>query len=676
MNDKMIPNREYWCFISYRHADNKQSGRQWATWLHVTLETYEVPIDLIGKQNDRGDVIPDRIYPVFRDEEELPADAALSKPIKQAVTNSKFMVVLCSPHAVVSRFVAEEITLFKTHRPENKDRILAAIVAGDPAGEEVLDIEEKSDIPYGLRQCFPRPLRFAVAPDGSFTDEPTEPIAPDFRLPDGSEGYTSPAAYRERLGGSANAPAIAQFEKRMELMKLKIIAGILGIPLGILTARDKAYQLEKERQRARTLRRWLAAVAVLTLFAVIGGALAWQQRGIARERQGQAEASEEKARKKQKEAEASDAKAHEHLVSASLVDLAAAKRSETPEEKALLLARALKYAPDNEVAARELVDIVVETNPHTLFSAEHLLEAEAYDPVSNSIFAGVGGELFQFNLPWQTQGIWPELTESFTGVRAMGVRAWDGLLNKKGGLDAQQFENKETGVIRVRQDGKLAVMSVGSRIGFFDLTQEPEGVPSFQFELKDTVTDIEFIPDQAFLAVGALDGSITVYDVARKTSVFYREENATGATEYRVADLSFSPDGRLLGAATMDLTTGQGKLRVWDWKTSSEPSWSLDAGDGVVRANFVSNEEIFCECMNGTAELRNTRTGKGKVFRDLNIIGPAKWNPGKSMVALSTQSPSGAWYSCDVWRKADLEKPHARIFHNGTLLSLDWHPSG
>src|SRR5688572_5677849 len=96
--------REYWCFVSYRHADNKEPGRQWATWLHQALETYEVPSDLVGTRNERGDIIPDRIFPVFRDEEELPADAELSSPIEAALRRSRFLVVLCSPQAAQSRF--------------------------------------------------------------------------------------------------------------------------------------------------------------------------------------------------------------------------------------------------------------------------------------------------------------------------------------------------------------------------------------------------------------------------------------------------------------------------------------------------------------------------------------------------------------------------------------------
>jgi hypothetical protein len=65
----------YWCFISYRHADDNEQDREWASWLHQEIERYEVPAELVGTRNKRGDVIPERIYPVFRDEVSLSADA-------------------------------------------------------------------------------------------------------------------------------------------------------------------------------------------------------------------------------------------------------------------------------------------------------------------------------------------------------------------------------------------------------------------------------------------------------------------------------------------------------------------------------------------------------------------------------------------------------------------------
>jgi hypothetical protein len=89
-------------FLSYRHADNKEEGRQWASRLHQALEGYEIPADLIGKINGNGESIPASLYPVFRDEEELPADGDLTRNIQQALENSALLVVLCSPRGGIA----------------------------------------------------------------------------------------------------------------------------------------------------------------------------------------------------------------------------------------------------------------------------------------------------------------------------------------------------------------------------------------------------------------------------------------------------------------------------------------------------------------------------------------------------------------------------------------------
>jgi len=144
----------------------------------------------VGTVNGRGDEIPERIFPVFRDEEELPADADLSSPIGRALDASKTLVVLCSPRAVQSRYVAEEILLFK--QGGKSDRIMAALLDGEPNASR--------DETKSAEECFPKPLMHPVGEGGQLLEEEwTEPIAADFRLSDGSEGWTSPAAYRESL---------------------------------------------------------------------------------------------------------------------------------------------------------------------------------------------------------------------------------------------------------------------------------------------------------------------------------------------------------------------------------------------------------------------------------------------------------------------------------------------
>ena len=276
--------RAFWCFISYRHDDNRVSGRQWATWLHQAIETYEVPPDLIGRVNDRGDVIPERIFPVFRDEEELPVDADLATPIYRALDNSKFLVVICSPVAVESTYVAAEIRYFK--KLGRGDRVLAVMIAGEPNARWDVGKQERGFSPND--ECFPEPLRHSVDAEGNLLPDHTEPIAADFRLPEnGQEGWTSPEAFRQALlaDDGNNRPTIekkvASYRARSDLMKLKIVAGILGVPLGTLTARDKAYQLRIAKRRQRIIAVVAAALCLLLALAIAAGIYAWRKRTAA-----------------------------------------------------------------------------------------------------------------------------------------------------------------------------------------------------------------------------------------------------------------------------------------------------------------------------------------------------------------------------------------------------------
>ncbi|MHB8766016.1 MAG: toll/interleukin-1 receptor domain-containing protein, partial [Deferrisomatales bacterium] len=209
---------KYWAFISYSHKDEK-----WGRWLQRALEAYRVPRRLVG--TSPGDTaIPNRLYPVFRDREELPTSPDLGQNIREALDRSRTLVVICSPDSARSRWVHEEIAHFK--RRTGEARALCLIVAGEP---------NASDKP-GCRdpECFPPALRFKLGADGAFSEERTEPIAADAR---------------EGKDGKLNA-------------KLKIVAGILGVGFNDLKRRDEV----------RRRRLWTAAgVAATALFAVISG---------------------------------------------------------------------------------------------------------------------------------------------------------------------------------------------------------------------------------------------------------------------------------------------------------------------------------------------------------------------------------------------------------------------
>ena len=263
--------RTYAVFISYRHADNKAIGRQWATWLHHSLETYEVPPELVGRPNQRREPVPHSLFPVFRDEEELPADADLSVNIRRALERSGLLVVICSPRAVLSQFVDDEIRHFK--ELGRSDRILALLIDGEPNARDA------------AVECLPKSLRYGK-PRGDGTidwDARTEPIAADVR-PEGQavQGWTTAGAYEQaleeedKLPGRQIAHLTREYERRLEQAKLKVIAGALGVDLGELTKRDQSFELAKARRRARVLTAWLTAVTILGIAAAAAGVIAFR----------------------------------------------------------------------------------------------------------------------------------------------------------------------------------------------------------------------------------------------------------------------------------------------------------------------------------------------------------------------------------------------------------------
>ena len=257
----------YVAFISYRHTDNTDEDRQWGTWLHQQLEIYDIPAELIGTRNSRGKIIPERLYPVFRDEVSLPADADLTSAIREALDQSQYLIVLCSPRAVQSTYVSREIEHFKASGKAG--RVMAALLLGEPnASIDAAKVEDPEDA--RTLECFPRPLQYEVSSSGKLLlDSPTQPLAADFRLPDGSKGITNPNVYRRQLLQSGEPRARAEqlataYEEKINTARLKIIAGILGVPLESLTQRDKANQLKKAR--AQTRRAWRVGVAMTALF--------------------------------------------------------------------------------------------------------------------------------------------------------------------------------------------------------------------------------------------------------------------------------------------------------------------------------------------------------------------------------------------------------------------------
>ena len=211
--------RRYMAFLSYSHQDAAI-----ADWLHEELEEFHVPPRLFGKLTEHGPV-PKRLAPIFRDRQELAAASDLTEEIEEAIAGSRFLVVLCSPDAARSKWIDKEIACFK--RLHREDRILAAIVNGEPFASD--DPERANE------ECFPPALRVHFDRRGKPTAQRAEPIAADLR---------------EQGDG-----------RKMGL--LKIAAGMMGVGL------DDLAQREAQRRHRRLYAITAASVAGMLFTSVL-----------------------------------------------------------------------------------------------------------------------------------------------------------------------------------------------------------------------------------------------------------------------------------------------------------------------------------------------------------------------------------------------------------------------
>lgn len=163
---------KYDAFISYRHSELDSFV---AETLHRQLESFKLPKGVVRNktrhmkqsETEQTESVKTRIQRVFRDKEELPLVTNLADPITEALQNSEYLIVICSPRLPESMWCRKEIeTFIQMH---DREHVLAVLVEGEPDTsfpEELLyrEVEEKQ-------------------PNGSVVKIkiPVEPLAADVR---------------------------------------------------------------------------------------------------------------------------------------------------------------------------------------------------------------------------------------------------------------------------------------------------------------------------------------------------------------------------------------------------------------------------------------------------------------------------------------------------------------
>ena len=130
---------KYDAFISYRHCELDQFI---AVTLHKELEAFKLP-NAIAKQLETKGNNKKKIERVFRDRDELPITNNLADPITNALRNSEFLLVICSPRIKESLWCRKEIETFISMH--GREKVFAVLIEGEPADsfpEELLYAEK------------------------------------------------------------------------------------------------------------------------------------------------------------------------------------------------------------------------------------------------------------------------------------------------------------------------------------------------------------------------------------------------------------------------------------------------------------------------------------------------------------------------------------------------------
>ena len=195
--------KKYFAFISYKREDE-----EWAKWLQHKLEHYKLSSNLNGRPD-----LPKEIRPVFRDTSELNPGNLLQQ-IHNALEQSRFLIVICSPRSAKSEWVNREIESFI--EMGGTDKIIPYIIEGKPFSQ------------LAEEECFPDAIR---------------------NLPE----------EQELLGANIN-------EMGRDAAVVKVVSQMFGLKFDELWNRY-------EREQKRLRRFVVAGISALALLA--GGVAAW-----------------------------------------------------------------------------------------------------------------------------------------------------------------------------------------------------------------------------------------------------------------------------------------------------------------------------------------------------------------------------------------------------------------
>ena len=671
---------KYKAFISYSHRDES-----WGRWLHRSIEGYRVPKGVIGRETIYGPV-PKRLFPVFRDREELPTASDLSEMIRDGLVNSSHLIVICSPNSAKSKWVNEEIKTFKKLGKQN--RIVCLIVDGEPYGNEKPEL--------GLEECFPPAVKFVADENGDLTDTAAEPIAADAR---------------PGKDGKANS-------------LMKILSGLLGVGFDEIKQRDLA---RKNRRAAIMGASSLALAAVMTLLSI--WAVANRNEAVAAKNE-----AEERLYRSQVLQAANYAK-EKNYSSATQALLDAPERYRNFEWGYLLKKvnpqltvlegfnksiYSVAYSPDDSILVTGSEDAIARIWDskngkllHVLKGHDDVIEAVAFSPGGERIATGSGDKTVHI---WNAQdgknlavlkGHEDEINSlvfDTTGDRLVTTsfdktaRIWNLADGRETAMLVGHDDFLENAIFS--PDGKqAATITENLKVRIWDATNgkllktiedhlpplqavfakaatdTPPTVPPDEADLAveppaileefDAVLESEaFSPDESRVVTVFEDGSARVWD-QRKTPANIILEGHTGL----IYAVDISPDGAQAITCSADKS-----LRLWDLTRGSQTQAIENLPAGVWSASYSRDrKQIAIGLHDNRVQIRNAKDMKLITEFKQDAIG---WVYAVSFNHDGTKIASTSRVSAWIWATADGKELLELKGHTDEVTCIDFSPDG
>jgi WD40 repeat protein len=227
------------------------------------------------------------------------------------------------------------------------------------------------------------------------------------------------------------------------------------------------------------------------------------------------------------------------------------------------------------------------------------------------------------------------------------VRVWD----LAAGSEIRRFADQGTEILSVALSADSGVLASGSAAGtrLWDLAT---GKPSLTLENgTPAASEVQFSPDGKLLAAASRDGLVRLWDARRGML-----EHTFKAAGSAAASIAFSPNGLLLACAS-----GDGSVRLWEVASGNLIDAPIRHNNGLTSIAFAPDSKLLAaSCVDGSVQIWDISTaGLTKSLRAHKAsVNSLAFSPDGTMLATISEDRSIKLWNTQNWKEIRQLKGH------------------